>query len=121
MSFIKKLFDTSDPIESWLRNVISILPKNKGIKESKISTIEMLEEGLGLYLSLEQEQTIAVHSLVPYFVYEGIPIPEEVIEELTYYADKETLILIKGIKENESQTVSIKEFISSLVDVTQGV
>jgi hypothetical protein len=77
MGFLGKYVD---PIEAWVRGVIAILPCDLGRPGSEFSTASMLEEGLGIYLSHEQDPYWGAEAMAKYLSDEGVPVPQRIID-----------------------------------------
>ena len=109
-----------DQIVIWLKELINNLPKKIGMKDSEFSTVSMLEEGLGLYLSFEQDPYWAVESLLKYLLAEQVPIPDKILKEMIDLAEGKTKIKLERIKQ-KNNPVSFSSYVSSLENIKKEV
>ncbi|MDA7888780.1 hypothetical protein N9A86_05310 [Akkermansiaceae bacterium] len=110
---------TSDPVEEWARELIAVLPEGLGLHGSEFSTVSMVEEALGIYLTHEQDPYWGAESLAEYLSREGIPVPRHIVTELLSLA-KPSPASYENIEfhlKSNDPDMPINQFIGELVSI----
>ena len=108
-----------DPIETWMREVIDAVPEGYGRPGESYDVRGMLEEGLKIYVGMEQDPYWGAESLAKYLNYEQVPVPEKIIKKMLDVSSPspESQEKIKQLLKDNNPDMTIEEYVAGLIPV----